>query len=106
MSPRNKIFVIRASDAEAAVIRAAAADARLPTAIFLRRRGLNQTITAPLPISDVQTAASLAAIGNNLNQAVRLIHEGRVPEWPAASLDELRNLCVGISNKIAATSDR
>jgi len=105
-APRNTTFVIHASDPEAAAIRRAATDARLPTAIYLRRRGLNQTITPPLPISDVQTATSLAAIGHNLNQAVRLAHEGRAPTWAATSLDELRNLCIGLSNKIAASSGR
>jgi hypothetical protein len=78
----------------------------MPTAIYLRRRALNQAVIAPLPVSDVETATLLAAIGNNLNQAVRLIHEGRAPGWPVASLDELRNLCLGISDKIAMSASR
>ena len=105
-SPRNRTFVIRASDAEATTIRTAAADARMPTAIYLRRRALNQAVIAPLPVSDVETATLLAAIGNNLDQAVRLMREGRAPGWPVASLDELRNLCLGISDKIAMSASR
>jgi hypothetical protein len=103
-SPRDTIFVIRASDAEAAAIRGAATAARLPIAIYLRRRGLNQIIATPLPISDVQTVSSLSSIGHNLNQAIRLAHDGRAPAWPAASVDELRNLCAVLANKIIASA--
>ena len=105
-SPRAKTFVFRANEIEAAAITAAAFAVRLPVAIYLRRRGLGLAITVPPPIADVQTAAALAAIGNNLNQAVRLMHEGRATEWPADQMDELRNLCTDLAGRIALSSDR
>lgn len=83
---------------------ASAIRVRLPVAIFLRRRGLGQTITAPPPVMDVQVIAALSAIGNNLNQAVRLIHEGRAPEWPVQCLEELRGLCTQLAAKVADRS--
>jgi hypothetical protein len=99
---RTRTIKLRVTTAESAAIETSAVASRLPVAIFVRRRALGQAVTVAAAHIDIEVLTQLGKIGNNLNQAARLAHEGRAPSWPAADIDALRRELNSISTALAA----
>src|SRR5882724_10110748 len=104
LARRIIVMKLRATADEAEMIKAAASNARLPTATFVRRRALSERTTA-LPSVDLETAAQLARLGHVLNQAVKLCHRGSVSTWPVAEAEQLREICGRISVRLTTAKD-
>ncbi|MBR1216516.1 plasmid mobilization relaxosome protein MobC [Bradyrhizobium sp. U87765 SZCCT0131] len=106
IQPRTRVIKLRVTPAESTAIQTSAAASRLPVAIFVRRRALGQAVTAAAAHIDIEVITHLGKIGNNLNQAARLAHEGRAPGWPADDIDALRRELNAISTALATKVGR
>jgi hypothetical protein len=103
---RRDVIKVRVTAAERATIAASADAARLPMALFVRRRALGQAVVAPAASVDMEAVAHLGRIGNNLNQIARLAHEGRAPAWPSADIDALRQQLNSVATALAVQGRR
>ncbi len=88
----RRTLYLSPSEAEAVARRAAAA--RLSVSEFVRTAALGRRLREPeVPPTNLQVIHHLARIGNNLNQAVKLVHQGRLP---AGLLSLLKDLLAAI----------
>jgi hypothetical protein len=69
---------VRVTDAEYAALRAKAETLHITPAQWLRDAALKRRLpSAPAPAINIAEYGKLAGLSNNLNQLVRLAHEGR-----------------------------
>ena len=65
---------------EIGLVKRSAAEAGAPVAVYARTAVLHQRLRPPkLPAANVQAARELNRVGNNLNQLLVLIYQGRAP---------------------------
>ncbi|HXU33486.1 MAG TPA: hypothetical protein VN851_23200 [Thermoanaerobaculia bacterium] len=63
----------------------------MPRATFLRRAALVRRINAPrVPAIHLRAVFELLRLGNNLNQAVKLVHQGRLSPDLESSIARLQ----------------
>jgi len=75
---RGTTIGVRVTDAEYAVLREKAATMAMSPAQWLREAALTRRLpTPPAPAINIAEYGKLARLGTNLNQLVRLAHEGR-----------------------------
>jgi hypothetical protein len=90
---REAWLSFRVTEAELAEITSRAQLAGLDRSTYVRRAALAQRIVAlRVPAVHLQAIGQLQRIGNNLNQAVRLVHEGRLSPDLGSSVEEVRRL--------------
>lgn len=83
----------RVTQAELDAIEARAAAAGLDRSTYARRAALGARIVAlRVPAIHLAAIGQLQRIGNNLNQAVKLVHEGRLSPEFAPALREVHRL--------------
>ncbi|HXU46405.1 MAG TPA: hypothetical protein VN783_12835 [Thermoanaerobaculia bacterium] len=97
---RFTIQELRAVDAKAAA-------AGLPRATFLRRAALVRRINA-LRVSGLHLRAvyELIRLGNNLNQAVKLVHQGRLSPDLVPSIERLESAISSFRDELTAPAAR
>jgi hypothetical protein len=76
---RSQSITLRLTAEEKRLLEILAERSGLPLRTFMLIMALTGTIFAPPPIGNRQLYRALARIGNNLNQHVKQIHEGKVP---------------------------
>jgi len=87
---RSVRLVFRATPAEARSVAARAARSGLERSEFLRAMALGRRLPPPgVPAINLRAILELARLGNNLNQAVKLVHQGRLSPRIEAILLEL-----------------
>lgn len=91
MAPRATSVRVRFTALELRAVDAKAAAAGLPRATFLRRAALVRRINAPrVPAIHLRAVFELLRLGNNLNQAVKLVHQGRLSPDLESSIARLQ----------------
>lgn len=87
---RGTTIGVRVTDAEYAVLREKAETLHIPPAHWLREAALKRRLpSAPVPAINIEEYGKLARLSANLNQLVRLAHEGRVVTINAALIHQL-----------------
>ena len=103
---RSAVVPIRFSTEERAQLYEAARQVSLTLSTFVRRVVLKRRMP-PAGVGEVnrETYRELCRIGNNVNQLMRAVHEGRVPQVDPNLLTELRVLvkevglqCLGVGD--------
>jgi hypothetical protein len=102
------------SGAEAAAVRGRALRSRRPLSAFLRESALRRGgPPAPVPLVNVRSVGQLGRLANNLNQLVKLCHQGRAPMGLGPALHELlaevrwlRRRLLGLSPQVDEGVDR
>lgn len=89
---RSLVIETRFSPSEVKDLRARAGRARLTVSALIRRAALGAKIDPPPPTEAYAYASQLARVGNLVNQAVALAHQGRIVQIQAADLERLRDL--------------
>ena len=99
---RDRQINIRVTAAEARTLAAYAEAARLTVAAYLRRRGLRRPApAAAAPTLPPELRAELNKIGVNLNQIVRLAHQGRYrPRGGRAVVERMERLAAWIETAL------
>ena len=73
-------LTVRVSPREQAEIARRAGEAQVSVGTFLRLAALGATVApAKVPEANLRSIGELSRVGNNLNQLVKLIHQGRAP---------------------------
>jgi Mobilization protein NikA len=100
---RRHILTLRLTLPERDALRRRAALARLPIAVYARQRTLRHTPPRSVPILNIRSVGQLGRLANNLNQLVKLAHQGQVSPDILPSLTlilaevrRLRRLLVGL----------
>lgn len=89
---RNSFIRIRVSAAELATIQEKANEMHMPVSSWLRHAALSRQLPLrPVPVVNREAYAELGKIGNNINQLVRLAHQGLAP-LATGPLEELEAL--------------
>ncbi len=74
----------------------------LSTAEYIRRKVLETPLPSPrLPELNQSVCLELGKIGNNINQLVHLLHQGRIMSAPAKDFERLRVLLLEVKQCIA-----
>jgi hypothetical protein len=90
---RSAVVPVRLTPEERELLHKKASDHRISLSEFIRRMALSRRLPPkPAPEVNKSTYQELARIGNNLNQLLRALHEGRIPFIDTASLTELVEL--------------
>jgi len=90
---RSAVVPVRLTLEERELLHKKASDHRISLSEFIRRMALSRRLPPkPAPEVNKSTYQELARIGNNLNQLLRALHEGRIPFIDTASLTELVEL--------------
>ena len=85
---RRPLAVVWATPWEGFLLAERADAVCLPLSRYLLLAGLGRKIPPPVPRVELATLGQLAALGNNLNQAVHLLHTGQLtPEFGRALAD-------------------
>lgn len=91
----------RVTEAELSEITSRARLAGLDRSAYARRATLGQRIVAlRVPAIHLEAIGQLQRIGNNLNQAVRLVHEGRLSPDLEASVEGVRRLLLDLRRSL------
>jgi hypothetical protein len=75
----------------------------LPLSRYLLLAGLQRHIPAPVSRIDLATLGQLAALGNNLNQAVHLLHMGQLSPELGPSLAAVQALLEQIRRELRSS---
>lgn len=90
---RTSGLLVRLTQLEHETLRSRAAAARLPLAHYVRTTALSRHLKAShVPAANLAISGELAAIGNNLNQAVHLAHLGLLTPSLLPTLKELLDM--------------
>jgi hypothetical protein len=90
---RSAVIPVRLTPEERELLHKKASDHRISLSEFIRRMALSRRLPPkPAPEVNQNTYQELARIGNNLNQFLRALHEGKIPFVNPASLPELVEL--------------
>jgi mobilization protein NikA len=100
---RSEVISVRVSERERRIIEENAVGQDLST--FLRQAGMGQQQPGRIPLIDRWTAGQFSRIGNNLNQLVRLIHTGRIPEHLEALLQRMYREIVKLRRRLLGCPD-
>jgi hypothetical protein len=91
--PRSAVVPIRLTPEERDQLQDKASDHRISLSEYMRRQAFSRRLPVkPAPEVNQQTYQELARVGNNLNQLIRAIHEGRVMAVDVSSLPVLAEL--------------
>lgn len=102
---RNSFIRIRVSAAELAAIQEKANEMHMPISAWLRHAALSRQLPSrPVPAVNRETYAELGRIGNNINQLVKLTHQGLTP-ISTVPLQELEELLRKIKLEILGVGD-
>jgi len=106
-APREVSVRVRFTPLELRAVDAKAAAAGLPRATFLRRAALVRRINA-LRVSGLHLRAvyELIRLGNNLNQAVKLVHQGRLSPDLVPSIERLESAIGSFRDELTAPPAR
>jgi predicted DNA binding CopG/RHH family protein len=85
-------LTVRLSDQDLILLDHKAKQAGLSFSAFLREAGLSRKMPKPVPEVTLKTFLELGRIGNNLNQMLKLIHEGHFDVEVAEIIVELFDL--------------
>ena len=95
-SERRTVYVLlKLTAAEGRLLSEKAAATGLPRTTYARRAALGARIVAlRVPAIHLAAIGQLQRIGNNLNQSVKLVHEGRLSSEFGPALREVQRLLV------------
>lgn len=103
---RKAVVPIRYTTEERECLYEAARSVGLSLSEFVRRSALKRPLPkASSPEVNRETYRELCRIGNNLNQLMRAIHEGKVDGLDLAQLSELKALVKNIGLQTIGVSD-
>ncbi len=98
---KSKAITVKATHDEWADLQQRAAARSMALGPYLLAAGLGRRLPRPAPQLNREARRELGRIGVNLNQAVRLAHEGRLPEGLELQLTKLRALLLEVREQLA-----
>ena len=98
---RRPLTLVWATPWEGFLVSEKADSVCLPLSRYLLLAGLQRKIPAPVARIELATLGHLAAVGNNLNQAVHLLHLGQLTPDFGRSLSELQALLQEIRRQLS-----
>ena len=103
--PRTHWLTVRMTAEEYAVLQAKAAGEEITLSDLARLVLLRHRVRRPaIPRVNLAALDQLHRLGNNLNQLVKLLHQGRAPVGLKGVLDRLLALCGEIRSLLAGES--
>lgn len=75
---RKHVLPVRLNDADLLDLHEKSQRMNLSYSTFIRDAGLGRELPRPIPKINLDTYMELSRLGRNLNQLVKLIHEGKV----------------------------
>lgn len=103
--PRTHWLTVRMTEEEYRVVRAKADEEEITLSDLARLTLLRYKVRRPLvPRVNLAALDQLHRLGNNLNQLVKLLHQGRAPVGLRGVLDRLLALCEEIRSLLAGES--